>query len=357
VLAGFAAAAVLLGIFFFVQTRSPGALLEVIAVHGAAVWSNGAQRMPLVVGARLPETSIETESETATVEVRLADGSQFTMHGSAEAAFSDHGAKQVTLKRGKLTASVAPQRAGHPLRVRTPTAHLEVLGTVFSLEAAPQRMSLSVSHGRVRLRRLVDGREVEVGADQHVAASLVSTDALVPQAMDAAPAQWRLEFARMPERFTGTWIAANGIEPAHIAASPIVNKREADGAIYVHHGIIIRSASNSPADVFALLGPDSILRVRLRMKRQFPLQLMLSTRRPDGSFAGNFELVKLHPQILAGAQWQTLELPIREMVSLHPERVTVAAGNQANVVILTTLHESVGLEVEEISIRRAASAD
>jgi hypothetical protein len=348
-------AAVLLAIFSFVQTRSPGALLEVVAVHGAAVWNNGQQRVPLVNGARLAAGSIETESEAATAEVRLADGTHFTLHGSAEAAFSDSGGKQVTLKRGKVTASVAKQDTRRPLRVRTPAANVEVLGTVFSLEAAPQRTNLSVAEGRVRLRRLVDGREVEVGAEQHVAASLVSSDALVPQGLRAPAHHWALDFSEAPERFTGTWCAAEATEPARIAAAPSVEKRHDDGSIYVHHAVIVRSASNSPADAFASITPDSVLRVRLRMRREFGLQLMIATRHPNGAFAGNFESVKRHPQIIPGTEWQTVEVPIREMEPIHPDRVKVAAGKQANVVIITTMHEPVGLEVAEIAILPTAS--
>jgi hypothetical protein len=356
VLGGLAAAAVLLGIFSFVQTRPPGALLEVVAVHGAAIWSDGQTRVPLVQGARLAAGTIETESETTTAEVRLTDGTHFTLHGSAEAVFSESGGKKVMLKRGKVTASVARQATGRPLRVRTPAANVEVLGTVFSLEAAPQRTNLSVAEGRVRLRRLVDGREVEVGAEQHVAASLVSSDALIPEEMKAPPHQWSLSFAQAPERFTGTWSPAKGAEPARIAGAPILEKRHDDGSIYVHHGVIVRSASNSPADAFASITPDSVLRVRLRMKREFALQLMIATRHPNGAYAGNFESVKRHPQIVPGTEWHTLEVPIRELQPIHPERVKVAAGKQANVVILTTMHEPVGLEVAEITILPAPSA-
>jgi len=37
---------------------------------------------------------------------------------------------------------------------------IEVLGTVFSLDAMPQRTGLSVAQGNVRLCRLVDGRDL-----------------------------------------------------------------------------------------------------------------------------------------------------------------------------------------------------
>lgn len=351
-----AAAAAIVALFAVVRHRSSEGLLEVVEVHGEAMWNNGQKRLPLIVGARLPAGTIETESEAATAEVKLADGTNFTIHGSAEAEFSGSEAKHVTLKRGKVTAVVARQASGHPLRVQTPAANLEVLGTVFSLEAAAQRTSLTVSHGRVRLRRLVDGREVEVGADQHVAASLVSTEALVAKGIQAPPIKWVLPMDSAPERLTGTWAAAAGPDPARIAAVPVVEQRPDNGSLLVHHSIIVRSASNSPSDAFATITPDSVLRLRLRLNRQLPLQLMIATRHPNGAFTGNFESVKLHPQVAAGPEWQTLEVPIREFVPLHLERSETAAGNQANVVIISTLHESVGMEVAEMAILPHPSA-
>ena len=343
-----------LGVFAFSRTRPASPLLEVVAIRGAADWSNGGKRVPLVAGARLPAGTVETENENATVEIRLPDGSHFTLSGVAEAAFSEVGAKQVTLKRGKVTAFVARQSVGRPLLVRTPTANVEVLGTVFSLDAVPQRTSLSVAQGRVRIRRLVDGREVEVGAEQQVAASLIASEALVPEEMKTPPAQWSLSFASKPESATGSWTRAKANEMPYLGAVPLVVQRKEDGTVYVHHGVIVRSASNAPADAFAALSADSVLSVRLRMQREFAIQLMIATRRPDGSFAGNFELVKRYPQIIPGTEWQTLQVPIRDFVPIHPERAQVAAGNIANVVSVTTLHEPVGLEIGEISILPAA---
>ena len=356
VLAGLAAAAVLIGFFAVLHLRSRGAVLEVVGLHGDAAWQDGQKRMPLVVGMRLPAGTIETESESATTEVGLADGTHFTLHGSAKATFGGDDGKQVKLERGKVTAFVAKQATGRSLSVQTPAADLEVLGTVFSLEAAPQQTSLSVSHGRVRLRRLVDGREVEVGAEQYVAASLVSTEALVAQEMKIPPSAWTVSFDTAPERSTGRWYAAAGANPAHLAAVPVVEARREDGSILVHHSIIVRSPPNSAADSFATLTGESILRIRLRMNMSFTLQLMITTRRADGAFAGNFELVKLHPEIIPGLEWQTLEVPFRDFLSNPRGRVELPAGTQANAVIISSMHLPVGLEVAEMAILPNASA-
>ncbi len=350
-----AAAAVALGLFLALQRQSPRPLLEVLTVRGEATWSDSGQRLPLTAGARVAAGTIETESESATVEVRFADGTRFALSGGAEAVFSEGDRKQVLLKRGSLTAAVAPQAPGRPLRVRSSAAEAEVLGTVFTLDAMPQHTDLSVAEGRVRLKRLVDGREVEVAARQRVTASLVATERWAPEPLQVPATEWQLNLSAPPEHLTGVWQAATDHEVAFIGATPTVETRSADGRVHVHRSVIIRAASNSPADAFALLTADSVLRLKLRLKRAFPLQLMISARRLDGSYAGNFELVKQHPELPGDGHWHTLEVPFRDFKALQPERASVAAGNQVNVVIITTLHEPVGLEVAAIAILPRAS--
>ena len=132
--------------------------------------------------------------------------------------------------------------------------------------------------------------------------------------------------------------------------------RREDGSILVHHSIIVRSPPNSAADSFATLTGESRLRIRLRMNMSFTLQLMITTRRADGAFAGNFELVKLHPEIIPGLEWQTLEVPFRDFLSNPRGRVELPAGTQANAVIISSMHLPVGLEVAEMAILPNASA-
>jgi len=334
---------------WFYYATGPQPLLEVVEARGAVSWSSAGTRLALRAGMRLPPGIFESESETATAEVRFMDGTRFTLQGNAEAVFDDNQGKRVWLKRGTFSADVTKQSPGRPLRVRTATAEVEVLGTVFAMEAAPQRTSVSVAAGRVRLRRLVDGREVEVASEHYVAASLLAADELVPRLVSSPSGIWTLELGSAPEHFTGRWQAPDGMQPALIAAAPIVERRESDGAPYVHHGIIVRAAAH-PADSFVALTDHSALRLKLRMPREFPLQIIVSTRRPDGSFAGNFELTQPQPTLIPGADWQRLEVALHDFTPLHPSRSTSSAGSRACAIIVTTLHEPVGLEIAEISI-------
>ena len=338
-----------IGLLLVFQQRAPEPVLQVLAVHGAVTWSDGGEWSPLVVGDKLAAGTIETESDAATAEIGLADGTRFNVHGGTRVLFSENLSK-LLLKRGTFTASVAKQPPSRPLRVRTPAAEVEVVGTVFTLDARPQQTNLSVAKGRVRLKRLIDGREVDVAAKQHVAASLVATDQMIPQSMQSPPPQWRLSFDAPPERLTGTWHNATADEISFIEATPTVARLMPSGRVFVHHSAIVRADSNSVADAFALLTEGSALRIKIRVQRAVPLQLMIATRSPNGGFAGNFELVKRHPELIGDGRWHTLEIPIREFIPLHHDRSQVAAGNLANVVIITTLHHAVDLGVAGVSI-------
>lgn len=86
----------------------------------------------------------------------------------------------LVLERGSFTADVAPREK--PFVVRTPDAEIRVLGTVFRLGAGPTR--LDVVEGKVLLKRLSDGKAVEVGAGSFSLSDLV----LRPIGRVAAPA-------------------------------------------------------------------------------------------------------------------------------------------------------------------------
>lgn len=68
------------------------------------------------------------------------------------------------LEVGSLAAAVAPQPAARPARFTTAEAEVGVIGTTLTVDAAAGESAVAVSHGRVRVRRVTDGAEAEVGA-------------------------------------------------------------------------------------------------------------------------------------------------------------------------------------------------
>jgi hypothetical protein len=88
--------------------------------------------------------------------------------GDSILTFSDQGQKELRLKQGRFSATVVPQPADEPMLIHTPVADLKVIGTQFDVEAGPETTRLYVREGKVRIRRVSDGKTVDVPADHRV---------------------------------------------------------------------------------------------------------------------------------------------------------------------------------------------
>jgi ferric-dicitrate binding protein FerR (iron transport regulator) len=119
------------------------------SVEGAVSWSsdNGGQRAVLSSGVGLAAGTLSVEGASSSAQLRFDDGTVLTLTGDAELGFSDDGQKRLVLRRGAFTGHVAHQPAGRPMVVRTNTAEIEVLGTVFALASEQNQTTLNVESG------------------------------------------------------------------------------------------------------------------------------------------------------------------------------------------------------------------
>lgn len=129
-------------------------------------WSN-----VLSEGAELPGGTIEGLAPDSWFELEFHDGSTSMISGDSILTFSDQGKKELRLKQGRFSADVRPQPAGKPMLIHTPVAVLEVIGTQFDVEAGPESTMLYVREGKVQVRRVGDGRTVDVPANHRVVAT------------------------------------------------------------------------------------------------------------------------------------------------------------------------------------------
>jgi hypothetical protein len=100
--------------------------------------------------------------------LEFLDGSTAMIFGDSILTFSDRGQKEVRLKQGRFSARVVSQPVGEPMLIRTPVADLKVVGTQFDVEAGPESTMLFVREGKVQMRRVSDGKTVDVTADHRV---------------------------------------------------------------------------------------------------------------------------------------------------------------------------------------------
>ena len=319
---------------------------------GSVIWSGdrGATRTELATGARLPAGTVETIGAVSSAQLRFSDGTLLTLGGNSELAFAVTGQKRIQLKSGSLTAAVTKQPAGQPMLVRTPTAEVEVLGTLFAISTEPEATQLDVASGSVRLRRLVDGRAVEVTAQHSAVASLDAQAPLIAGAPTMPPTHWSANLATPPTGGAkGDWRAAEGGAPARWHGVPLVMGRR-QGAPVIHHGISMRDHARPSAGAFVTLVSESTLTLRWRTQKPTGLFIFISTQLPGGAFGGNFEL---KPTKTAGALdadgWQTATFPLRSFQPLQSNHAEFS-GHGVSVAIVTTYERDAQFEVRGMSI-------
>ena len=147
-------------------------------------WSN-----VLSEGAELPGGTIEGMAPDSWFELEFHDGSTGMISGDSILTFSDERQKELRLKQGRFSADVRPQPEGKPMLIHTPAAVLEVIGTQFDVEAGPESTMLYVREGKVQIRRVGDGKTVDVPAGHRVVAAADSDMLLRPVAPDRTWAQ------------------------------------------------------------------------------------------------------------------------------------------------------------------------
>ncbi len=99
--------------------------------------------------------------------------------------------KRIELGSGAVTAEVAKQPPGKPLKVVASEAEATVIGTRFTFSREPAGARLAVEHGLVGLLRLADGATVEVPAGRSAIAGSVASPAVHGAGKSAsAPIAW-----------------------------------------------------------------------------------------------------------------------------------------------------------------------
>jgi hypothetical protein len=331
---------------------SPTLIITLEAMQGTAEWSVGGKKWQLSSGSeqRLAAGTLRLDGDGSSCQLRFDDGTRITVSGDAEAEFAQDSQKRLYLRRGSLTADVTRQPDGQPCVIETPTARVEVIGTVFTLVTDSEQTALNVERGVVRMQRLVDGHEVEVLDQRRAIASLDATVEMQSVRVGAPPDSWRQTFNQPPPAICkGTWLAADGEQPNRVRGVPYVASRGKSGKPIVHHGITARSGVETH---LVTLHSDSLLRVRYRLTGEAQLRIMLGTNQPGGSFGGNFEVKRSsQPETLDVDGWRTLTVPLSEFQPLLKRFPRPLDGSQVSLLIIDSHEHDVSLEVCEIEIR------
>ncbi len=332
--------------WLYLQISRPREVVSVKEISGSLAWTgaNGETRQFFASGDRLPPGMFETIGEGSRVTLAFRDGTRMDLRGDSRAVIAARRQKSIHLQSGSLRAQVSPQPAGKPLLVHTPTARLEVLGTVFSLFTVPRSTTMNVKQGRVKMERLADGGVVEVPAQHTAAASLETATPLAATRSVEAPTAWRWDATMPPpEEALRNWRPEEGF----VSSLPIVVGSEPEsGKRLIQHGIRFDSAIP-----LVHATRESVLRFRYRSARPAQIVVFLSTNFIDGSFGGNFEAVL--PPGSGDPQddgWRDVTLPFHDIPSIKPQYPLQPDGNEVNHLSLRSYHQDARLEFSRISI-------
>tara|TARA_Y100000589_G_scaffold111895_1_gene106320 strand:+ start:1130 stop:2578 length:1449 start_codon:yes stop_codon:yes gene_type:complete len=171
------------GTLYYQHVNANRNIARITGLNGALTWignggrivqGSGSEQEPtrwsnvLSEDAELPGGTIEGTAPDSWFELEFDDGTSAMIFGDSILTFSDQGQKELRLKQGRFSATVVPQPAGEPMLIHTPVADLKVIGTRFDVEAGPESTMLYVREGKVRIRRVSNGKTVDVQADHRV---------------------------------------------------------------------------------------------------------------------------------------------------------------------------------------------
>jgi FecR protein len=261
---------------------------RITGLSGPLIWrgDGGHVVSELSIGTELAGGTIEGMAPDSLFELAFRDGSSVMIAGVSMLTFSDLGQKELRLNGGDLSASVAPQPAGKPMLIHTRSAVLTVLGTRFEVEAELDSTTLHVSEGTVEVRRLSDGRTLNVPAKHRVASTVDGGMQLEPT-LDAVH-DWKSQLQFGPANTYGKWTPASSESPATLKAIPFVPQENTSVTLDML-GLAAKRADNAPIVVM----PGSRFVMRGRMTTAADVYFGIRVVRPNGEFAGKFRCRRL----------------------------------------------------------------
>jgi hypothetical protein len=257
-------------------------IAKITGLSGLLIWTGDRGQIvrDVKVGTELAGGTIEGMAPDSWFELQFNDGSTVMISGTSMLTFADLGQKKLRLREGIFSANVVPQPKGKPMLIHTPSTLLEVLGTQFDVEASLASTMLNVTEGKVRVRRLSDGREVDVPAKHRVIAE--GDGDLTPQPVPESVNHWKSQLHLRPGCY-GKWLPTTEQRAAAQKAIPLVPREEPSITLYLL-GIPVPRSNGPPVVVRS----DSQFVVRGRLNKPAKVHFGIAVSYVNGEFAGKF---------------------------------------------------------------------
>ncbi len=340
-----------------------GATVQLFAVRaswiGKIAWVTGSSQVfaargriehTLPMGMRLsPGDTLETRSGDALVGLELKDNSSLVLVGQSVLRIlaADTEGVRFELGTGQVWVSPPDRPTSAGLSIQTPTLVAEARHAQFYLQTSDTETTLRVNRGTAKVKQLVDGSTVDVPSGHQVTASLSRPQPLVVRARPAPGNSWTCDLASLPKSVLGRWVSSTEDRGARLAAVPLLWPLPDQECVLLHVAALsVLANSERPA----LLEGGARLVFRGRTTQAQTVRFGMVTQRPQGMFAGKFEL-DVFPKALgpAGETWE-VSLPVAEFHPLQPELSSSPEGLELTDVYALTIHEDAGLEIHHVRL-------
>ena len=358
------------------------AFAEVIAFDGLVEWrdSVSGKEQKFDVGQKLGSGTIECLSANSWAEIKYFDGTSLIVSGFSELALSDNnGSKLIDLLRGDLSVDAKPQPKGKPMKVISPGARAEVLGTQFNVVAGADSTRYIVNEGLVKVRRTYDGSVQEVPANHFVVARQGQTEEFKSLPRINHEQEWKSELPR--DMRWGELIKSTNITSINPAIKALSEYSSTAQRILAPYNLrtkpcILREKGKSPELLFcAALGVSSsgdrpivvdedakFLVKGLIDRSMFGVDdansffMGLSTHHPTGGFAGKFVTKRNISFNPAGRNNKfEIEIPVKDFWKIKKGYRTdklipkLSIGLELSDVWFVT-YQNIGLEINSVEI-------
>ena len=335
------AASVLIALSYFSESSANrnAIIAKTTNVHGTIEWTheNGVVETLTETNVSLTGGTLETMTSESTITMQFTDETTVTLDGLSLLTISEQQQKILRLKRGNLSADVAPQPKSKPMMVFTEAAELRVVGTQFNVNARDESTKLIVNEGEVLLKRTTDGESVNVVPQHQVVASLRDAKQLRSVKRARQAHVWKSDL--QSETSHGKWIpskmelvkelklaVANG-KLTQAEATKIYKKADSlndqQGSAFAlpsRFGLSVVVSVNQEATIPVVLEQNSSIRITGRAYAATDLVVGITTNQLDGGFSGKYQQhVDLTDLLDPATHEFTLDIPINAMSRINSD--------------------------------------
>ncbi|HIG15640.1 MAG TPA: hypothetical protein EYQ32_14480 [Gammaproteobacteria bacterium] len=221
----------------------PLIVAELVESDGLVHWTGVDGNVTEVQGAGFSfgRGTLETMSSSAWAKGVYPDGTEWTLSGNSRLTLYDSRQKILQLHQGDFTANVKPQPLESPMKIRTPSANLSVIGSQFSVRSERALTRLSVENGRVLMARSSDSREIEVAENRQALARIDEVGEWVANPLEGGNQSSRAN--RAEDRLEDIWLSSrieihdvfrNAVEVGEISIKDALRYESALAVVSMH---------------------------------------------------------------------------------------------------------------------------